>query len=297
MKLPKWRSREQISERRHYDPPALWYAVILGSFAIHLSAFGMIQWLGIGGLIGRNSANELIPIDVVAAPTSPLPPKTNSTPIQKPIKKGNQTPPKTSPTPSPKGIKPQPSVKKTPVSTNKKNPTSNSNKPSVPVQPKTKPTPTGKNNHSTTTPNPPSPSPNSSPAKPSPSPQSEGGITVFPGKLLRKQVTGDIQLPGDSEPAILVDSSKQLSPKKLKQFGVSLERDLELKVGIIVETDGTASVELTQVEVVRGSISQDQAYELAYAIIPKWRFKPTQTPNGPIVGNYTLPLTIRAASK
>jgi outer membrane biosynthesis protein TonB len=308
MKQPIWQPRDrQISERRHYDSPTLWYTFILGSVAIHLSGLGLLGWLLNSGLIDTASARKLIPIDVVAiAPnttsTTQVAPKTVLTPTQKKTTtktKNNPTP--KSPTTSPKSIKSQPGVTKQPISTTKKkSPASNSSKSSVRVQPQTKPTPTGNNNPSgTKTPNSSPPSIGSSPGKTLP-PQSGGGIIASPGKLVLIS-KADILHPGDpnrnDEPAILLDSSKQLSSEALKHLGISLQRDVELKVGIIVETDGTAGVLPFQVVVVRGSLSQDKAVALAREIISQWQFKPTKMAGSPTLGNYSLPLTIRPAPK
>jgi len=322
MKLPTWQPRDrQMSERRHYDPPALWYAVILGSVVIHLSAFGILRLLMIGGLIGTPSATKLIPIDVIAiasskpktTSTTKLPPKTVAKPTPKPPTKSNQTQNRkpTSSASSSTGTKTQPGATKQPAANKKNLPVSNSSKPSGKIQPKTKPnTPTGTNKQpvagtnkqpGTTTPNSPSPSPTNSPTnKPTPNSQSGGGFIATFDNLAPISLKTDIPNPdNDNEKlATLLDDKKQLSAEDLKQLGISLNQDLKLKVGVVVETDGTATVwEDEQVVVEFGSISQEKAVDLAKKIIPKLRFTPTLGNGKPRRGNYNLQLKISPAPK
>lgn len=323
MKLPTWQPRDrQMSERRHYDPPALWYAVILGSVVIHLSAFGILRLLIMGGLIGTPSATKLIPIDVIAMATpaagiasskpnatsaTRLPPKTVTKATPKPTTKSNQTQnrPNTS-TDSPTRTKTPPVATKQPAANIKKSPTANPSKPSEKVQPQTKPnTPTtinnqpvaGTNNQPSTTKSPNSPSPTNSPTnKPTPNSQSGGGfIATFDN--LTPSATIDIPNPDQDNDklATLLDDKKQLSAEDLKQLGISLNQDLKLKVGVVVETDGTATVIEKQVVVEQGSISQEKAVALAQKIISQLRFTPTLGNGKPKPGNYNLQLKISPA--
>lgn len=313
MKLPTWQPPDRQSERRHYDPPALWYAVILGSVFIHLSAFGILRLLVIGGLIGTPSATRLIPIDVIAMASSKpnatsatrLPPKTTAT-TKNPTASNPTQNRKPTATSSPTSTKTQSGVTKKPVVNTKKSPIVNSSKPPGKVPPKTKPsTATGKNNQpatntnnqpATTTPNPPSPSKPTS--NPTPNPQPAGGfIATF--NNLAPSATIDIPNPekDNDKLATLLDDKKQVSAEDLKQLGISTNQNLKLKVGVVVETDGTATVVDKQVIVEQGSISQGKAAALANKIISQLRFTPTFGNGKPKLGNYNLQLTILPVPK
>ncbi len=320
MKLSIWQPRNrQMSERRHYDPPALWYAVTLGSVFIHLSAFGILRLLLMAGLIGTSSATKLIPIDVIAmatpaagiaspksnpsippnnTSTTQLPPKTTSKPTTRNNQAQNRQNASTS---SPTRTKTQAGATKQPAANTKKSPTVNSSKPPGKVPPKTKPnTPTGKNNQpGTATTTPKSPSPNNSPTnKPTPNSQSGGGfIATF--NNLAPSATIDIPNPDkdNDKLATLLDDKKQLSAEDLKQLGISSNQNLKLKVSVVVETDGTATVWKEQVVVESGSISKEKAVALANKIISQLRFNPTLGNGKPKPGNYNLQLTIRPAPK
>ncbi|MEO8890525.1 MAG: hypothetical protein ABI417_03155 [Coleofasciculaceae cyanobacterium] len=305
MKLPTWQPPDRQSERRHYDPPALWYAVILGSVFIHLSAFGILRLLVIGGLIGTPSATRLIPIDVIAMASSKpnatsatrLPPKTTAT-TKNPTASNPTQNRKPTATSSPTRTKTQSGVTKQPVVNTKKSPIVNSSKPPGKVPPKTKPsTATGKNNQpATTTPNPPSPTKPTS--NPTPNPQPAGGfIATF--NNLAPSATIDIPNPENDNDklATLLDDKKQVSVEDLKQLGISTNQNLKLKVGVVVETDGTATVVDKQVIVEQGSISQEKAVALANKIISQLRFTPTFGNGKPKLGNYNLQLTILPVAK
>lgn len=316
MKLPIWQPRDrQMSERRHYDPPALWYAVILGSVVIHLSAFGMLRLLMMAGLIGTPSATKLIPIDVIAMATpaagiASRQPKTTAKPTKNPTASSNPTQNrKTASTSSPIRNKSQAGTTKPPAANTRKSPVSNSSKPSGKLPTNTKPNPstgtnkqpsTGKNNQSgTTTPN--SPSPTNKPTnKPTPNPQSGGGFIATVNNLAPISTGTDILNPGrdNDKLATLLNGNKQLSAEDLKQLGISLNQDLKLKVGVVVEIDGTATVMEKQVVVELGSISQEKAVAIAKKIIQQLRFNPTLgSDNQPKQGNYNLRLKISPTPK
>ncbi|MGB5962728.1 MAG: hypothetical protein WBG73_18970 [Coleofasciculaceae cyanobacterium] len=306
MKLPTLQPRDRQSERRHYDPPALWYAVILGSVVFHLSAFGMLRLLMVGGLIGTPSATKLIPIDIIAMatptagiasskPNTKLPQKTTVKPTKKP------TASKPTTTSSPTRTNTQTGATKQPAVNTKKSPAPISSKPSEKLQPKTKPTtPTGKNNQPTTNTNnqpatttPTSPSPTKPTSNTTPNPQPAGGF-VATFNNLTPSATIDIPNPDkdNDKLATLLDEKKQLSAEDLKQLGISLNQNLKLKVGVVVETDGTATVVDKQVVVEQGSISQEKAVALANKIISQLRFTPTFGNGKPKLANYNLQLKI-----
>ena len=327
MKLPTWQPRErQMSERRHYDPPTLWYAVILGSIVIHLSALGMLRLLLTTGLIGTPTATKLIPIDVIAmatpaagiAPntksTTRLPPKTTAKPTNQPVASNNSPQNRqNASTSSQTRKKSQTGTTKQPAANTKKSPASNSSNPSGKLPTNTKPnSSTGTNKPpskgtnkppGTTTPN--SPSPNKSPTiKPTPNPELGGGFTASAGRLALINET-TILHPGNpnynDELAILLDGNKQLSAEDLKQLGISLNRDLELKVKLVVKTDGKAEVspdsKVPSVQIVAGTNNQENAEAIANKIVPQLRFKPTKMAGSPVDANYYLPLNIRPAPK
>lgn len=324
MKLPTWQPHDRQSERRHYDPPALWYAVILGSIIFHLSAFGILRLLMIGGLIGTPSATKLIPINVIAMATpaadiassqpkatsaTQLPPKTTAKPTKNSTASNPTQNRKPIATSSPTFTKTQTGATKQAAVNTKKSPVPISSKPSGKLQPKT---PTDKENQpnntnkqpatatpttntnkppSTAIPNPPSPTKPTS--QPTPNPQPAGGfVAIF--NNLTPRATIDIPNPDNDNDklATLLDDKKQLSAEDLKQLGISTNQNLKLKVGVVVETDGTATVVNEQVVVEQGSISKEKAVALANKIISQLRFTPTFGNGKPKLGNYNLQLTI-----
>ena len=302
--------RAHLSERRHRDPPALWYTVILGSVIIHLCAFGVLRLLLMGGFVGMKSGKELIPIDVIAiAPNTTsanrLAPKTVATPTQKPKTRNNPTQnrkPASSTASATRTESQQRETKRPPAANTTKSTQSNSSqKPSGGVPPKTKPNlPTGNNN-----PSEPPASPTNSPSPTGSSPgttpnnsKSGGGFIASPGNLAVISQGGDIFNgdPSDNdEAATLLDSNKQLSSQDLQELGITLDNDLELNLKVLIEVDGTAKV--LSAQVVRGSISGDKAVALANKIIPYWRFKPTTRTrkDNRVPRDYYLPLTVRPA--
>lgn len=314
----------QMPQRRHSDPPALWCAVILGSVVVHLGAFGILRLLLMAGVLNMHSANQIIPIDIIAiAPsatsTTRITPKTVATATNKQTKPNsrtqnrNTTASNTSATltqspgerkrsrSTPSGLSPSINTS----SNIKKSPTSTSSlKPSGGNQPKTNSnSSTGKNIPSgkTTPASRPSDSTNSSTGQTPNSSQSKGGLIAVPGNLALIPGTGILLNPDDPnnnvELATLLDDNKQLSSEDLKQLGISLDQDLELKVRVSVETNGTAQVHFAKV--VRGSISSDKAVALAKKIISHWLFKPTTEArkDNRIRANYDLPLTIHPTQK
>lgn len=318
MKLPTWQLRDHQSERRHYDPPALWYAVILGSVAIHVSAFGILRLLVMAGLVGTPSATKLIPIDVIAmaTPAASKPTTTSTTKLPATTTASKQTPNRkpTSSTSSPNRTKTQTGTTKKNATKTKNSSTVNSSKSSGKVPPKTKPnTPTGKNNQpstgknnqpgtATTTPNSPSPA-NSPTNKPTPNSPSGGGFIATFNNLVPSATVDIPNIDKDNiKFATLLDDKKQLSAEDLKQLGISLEQILILKVGVLVETDGTATVpdDIATVKeklvvVLQGSISHEKAVALAKKISSQLRFTPTVVNGQPKPANYNLQLKISPA--
>ncbi|HEY9711040.1 MAG TPA: hypothetical protein V6D48_22730 [Oculatellaceae cyanobacterium] len=376
----------QMLERHHHDPPALWFAVTVGSFLIHLLAFGILRLLLMGGSQGLQARKAIVPVEVIVVarkttsttqiaqqpravtttnPTAVNPPiRRKVNPSQNPsATRANQQPTKRSPissqnkpskTPIQKpAVKVSPSVKdrKSPVansssnqqpqprppSTNPVSPTDNTPKPNPYPNPSPSPKPNPYPNPSPSPkpnpyPNPspspkpkpspspspspkPSPSPSPSPSpqpspspspspKPSPSPTPEPptlGGSISLGQLGLFSNTSDILHPDDPKYndrlATLLEGNRELSAEELKQLGIRLDRDLKLTVGLLVETNGTATVLPNTTKVQSGNITADVAERLAKKIIQQWKFQPTLMQGKEVPRAYYLPITISPIKK
>jgi hypothetical protein len=95
----------------------------------------------------------------------------------------------------------------------------------------------------------------------------------------------------------LIDGGRQLSAEELKQLGITLDRALELRVGVLVETNGTATVLPNTTKVLSGNISADAAEKLAKNIVELWKFQPTLMAGKPVLRGYYIPITISPAKK
>ena len=358
----------QMLERHHHDPPALWFAVTVGSFLIHLLVFGILRLLLIGGNQNLQPRRAIVPVEVItvaAKTTSPTQvaqkPRAvttkNPTAVNPPIGKrvnssqkpsatrANQQPTKRSPIssqnkPSKTPIQ-KPAVKVSPSGKDKKSPIANSSpnqQPASPTNPSPKPNPSPNPSPKPSSspspspkpqpspaPNPspkpspapspspkpqPSPSPNPSPKPspspspspkptPSPSPEPPRGGSISVGQLSLISNKTDVLHPGDPKYndrlATLLEGNKELSAEELKQLGIRLDRDLKLTVGVLVETNGTASVLSTKV--VSGNITADAAERLAKKIIQQWKFEPTLMAGQPVPRDYYLPIAISPIQK
>lgn len=204
-------AKTPLSERRHYDPPALWTTVILSSLVLHLFGFGMLRlWLTIR-LSSFQSARELIPIDVIAVASeaaSPISPTQTSTSAISNPTSGNTLAKASNPLPNrqPAATTPRPNTQQAPTQQNTENssrssqelprdnnapaPHSPPNQPQATPNPTTSPTPNPSPNKppeaqtSPTTPtsptppnnvSPPTASETPSPSNPTPPPESKGG--------------------------------------------------------------------------------------------------------------------------
>ena len=336
MVLPSLRpsDRPQITERRHSDPPALWFAVILGSLAIHLCALGILRLLMMGNFLSLQSGKEIIPVDVIAiAPTKTptrLPPTTGSTATRnssslKPKNPSNlpqnrqststSNPPSTrtdSPQASTPKLSPSPNVRRSPAA--KPSPNQQPGEP----KPSTQPTPSsgsdnqsgsgtsssGSDNQSgsgTSSPNP-SPSTTSSSEQPASNPSRGASVsTPEQGSFSAIQAKGALLKVDDPDSgdklATWLNGSTELSAPELKQLGIDLQEDLELKVKVKILRTGEATVLANSTQVLGGTVRPDKAEQLATKIVSQWRFKPTLMAGKPVEYSYELPLAIRPNQK
>ncbi len=302
-------NRVQFSERRHCDPPALWYTVILGSFFIHLCGFGILHLLLISGFVGMKSAKELISIDVIAivpstTSTTQLAPKTLATPTQKPTTINNSTQnrkPASSTTSTTRTVSPQRETNQPPaVNTKKLTPSNSPQKPSGGLPPKTKPnSPSRKNTPSSTASSPAtSPSPTSSSPSPTPTKSESGGGFIARLGELSLSNKNDINDIG-KQCSIPENNQQNFAHDYVKQLGVNLDQVLVLKAILVIETNGTANVEPQFTQVLQGNISVDKAAQLASQVIKSWQFERNCTYMGgkPVPYPYYVQLTIRPAPK
>ncbi|HEY9650949.1 MAG TPA: hypothetical protein V6C95_09815 [Coleofasciculaceae cyanobacterium] len=312
MAHPTFTANESL-ERRHCDPPSLWSAVGVGSVIIHLLGFWMLHLLLKGNFNAWLSDVELIPIDVVTLPanaTLPTPssPISGSTSPSRPANTSTQQPstqpgdrvttssstPSSSqtnaPSPSPQKEQPKPFQEESPTTKPSPNPTpsTNSQTPSPNKNPSPNPTPSN---------NSPTPPPNSNPSpNPSPGDNSEQGSTfrANPGQLVvannDRDVINPSLNPGDKF-AILKSGNQESFPiDELKALGINLDQTLVLKVNVLIETTGEASISSAQVQ--QGNLPTDKAEQLASKIIGRWTFEPTYMAGGAVPREYWLTLSI-----
>jgi hypothetical protein len=219
-------------------------------------------------------------------------PKTNTSPSV--TQAGKQTPsPKQSPT-----------VKKSPA-------TNPSQKPS-PGTPTQKPSPDpipSPNNPSGTQPSPSKPDlsinngkgTNGSSTSPSPNPVAStgsGGILISStGTPDPISNNSEILHPNDpnynDKLASLLEGNSQLSAAELKPLGITVDQDLALRVVVIIESTGKATLaKLPWPQKQAGNLSVDKATQLADKSIAKLRFNPTLMDGKPVDRDYSLTLKI-----
>ncbi len=188
----------QMLERHHHDPPALWFAVTVGSFLIHLFAFGILRLLLMGGSQDLQPRKAIVPVEVITVASK----TTSPTQIaQKPSAVTTKNPAAVNPptrrilnpsrNPSATGANQPPTKRSSPISSQNKPAAKQIQKPTVKVSPSRKDSKSPVGNSSPNQPPqrqpssinpvspnktpvpPPSPSPKPSPSpspKPSPSP-------------------------------------------------------------------------------------------------------------------------------
>jgi outer membrane biosynthesis protein TonB len=127
--------------------------------------------------------------------------------------------------------------------------------------------------------------------------QSGGGVISPLGKLQdRIESKQPIIHPDDpnynDKLAVLIEGKTQISGGELKQLGIKLDQVVELKVGVVIETNGTATVLPKITEAVRGNLSKDAAVALASKVVQQLRFQPTLMAGKPVPREYYIPVTI-----
>lgn len=317
----------QIPQRCHTDPPGLWFYVTFGSVIIHLLGFGILRLLLMGDGQGLQSQKNIIPVDLITIPptntsSNQINPAPNSVTPRNPA---SVNPPITRrlepnsnrlviPTPTPPVMGPEKQVKR-PISF--PSPNQPSAKPTKKPEVQQNPSPNQQPNPQTPTTKPVSPSNNtakpeasataSSPNIPSTSEtqtgqnssssQSGGGLISPLGKLKdRSDNKQPILHPDDpnynDKLAVLIEGNTQISGDELKQLGINLDRVVELKVGVVIETNGIAIVLPKITQAVRGNLSKDAAVALASKVVQQLRFQPTLMAGKPVPREYYIPVTI-----
>lgn len=344
----------QIPQRRHTDPPALWFYVTFGSVIIHLLGFGILRLLLMGDGQGLQSQKNIIPVDLITIPPTntssnqinPLPssvtprnPASVNPPITRRFEPNSNrliiptpTPPVTRPekqvkapisfpSPNQPSAKPtqKPEVQRTPSPQDKKLPASNpsQNQQTNPQTTTTKPVSPSNNtakpegSATVSSPNIPSNSgtqtgqnssnipstPGTQTGQNSSNSQSGDGLISPLGKLQdRSDNKQPVLHPDDpnynDKLAVLIEGNMQISGDELKQLGIHLDRVVELKVGVVIETNGTATVLPKITQAVRGNLSKDTAVALANKVVQQLRFQPTLMAGKPVPREYYIPVTI-----
>ena len=292
----------QIPERRHSDPPALWFTVILGSLVIHWFAFGMLLLWMRGRLQGLYSS-QVIPVEVISVASKAASP---AQPFQSSSSAAIRNPNVNTParrTSEPFLNRRNPSV--SPPSTRTDSPLTRTQQPEakLPSAPKTRESqssnvsqnqppvaPTGQNL--------PNASPNQPPAAPtgqnSSNSQQGGGFIATTDKFgltnNNREVIDPVRNKGDKLATPKPGNRQSFSKDYLKSLGITLDQVVVLQVIILIETTGEPTVLSTQVQ--QGNISADKADRLAREIIKQWQFEPTYMAGSPVPRDYSLPLTI-----
>jgi hypothetical protein len=97
--------------------------------------------------------------------------------------------------------------------------------------------------------------------------------------------------------AILQNGNRQLPKDYLTQLGISLNQVLELKVVVIVRSNGEATFVKVHPQALPGNISTKTADQLASKIVEQLRFDPTYMENKPVDRDYNLLITITPSQK
>lgn len=311
-----------LSERRHSDRPELWVTVILSSLVIHLFIFGMLRlWLAIR--LGSFHASQiLIPVDLIAiAPNASIQAtQTTASSVTNPTGTINRLPNRQTSsvairadsqqvrsqtdTQSSSGFSDEFAQDETsPLSNPSPDRTGGTvTQPSTPdssqnQQPRTEPNPpANQDTDNSGTPSTPNPTPSTptggtSGDSDASNPQQGGG---FIGSL------GDLALPSNDKDVLRLDEGDRLATPKqqnieltsddLKAIGISPDQAIELKVLIIIDNTGRATV-YSPPQVVRGDISTTKAERLARRSIERVLFNPTIMAGEAVERAYYVPLT------
>ncbi len=180
---------------------------------------------------------------------------------------------------------------------------SSANKPPAPNTPSPKPTPPSNNGTqpggSGTSASPsPVPSGGSSAGPNSPTPEQGGDFVAIIGQPQLVSNTSDVlHLDKGDKLAKLKEGNRQLPKDYLTQVGISLNQVLELKVVVIVMSNGEATVVKLPPQALPGNISPKTAEQLAGKIVEQLRFDPTYMENKPVDRDYNLLITITPSQK
>jgi hypothetical protein len=310
----------QIPERRHSDPPALWFTVILGSLVIHWFAFGMLLLLMRGRLQGLYSS-QVIPVEVIsvaskaASPAQPFQSSSsaairNPNSVNTPARRTSEpflnrrnpsvSPPSTR-TDSPLTRTQQPEAKLPSAPKTRESQSANASPNQPPAAPAGQNLPNPSQNQPPAAPagqNLPNPSQNQPPAAPtgqnSSNSQQGGGFIATTDKFgltnNNREVIDPVRNKGDKLATPKPGNRQSFSKDYLKSLGITLDQVVVLQVIILIETTGEPTVLSTQVQ--QGNISADKADRLAREIIKQWQFEPTYMAGSPVPRDYSLPLTI-----
>ncbi|MEC4805909.1 MAG: hypothetical protein SAJ72_16775 [Jaaginema sp. PMC 1080.18] len=206
-----------------------------------------------------------------------------------------QPSPTTQPTPT-ATPKPSPSPQPTPSTTPQSSPSPQpsptaqptpSPKPQSSPSPQPQPSPTAQPQPSPTPQ--PFPTPTTQPF-PTPTTQTSNSFVVQVGEM-RRGWSGDVV----TQIAQVQQTEKQLARiNYLTPLGIQLNGILRLETVIVIETNGKPTVYPEFTQVLQGNISQEQAGQLAKAILEQWQFEPTYMEGQPVAQDYTIQLTLRS---
>lgn len=219
---------------------------------------------------------------------------------------GNQSPPaqtiptvKESPTTTPsQNPSPETSVQK-PSPSPAPNPSPNN--PSETQAPSTKPNspsnPGNQSNGSTTSPSPSPSSPGSGDDQNSSAPQSGGIFISSTNQPELISNNNEVLYPNDPSSgdalATLLQGSTRLSGDELKQLGITVEREFEMKVVVLIDEKGSASLQRVIPQGLPDNLSLDSVEQLASKGVAKLKFIPTKMAGGDVPRYYNLTLRIR----
>lgn len=97
--------------------------------------------------------------------------------------------------------------------------------------------------------------------------------------------------------ATLKEGKRQLPKDYLTQLGISLNQVLELKVVVLVMSNGEATVLKLPPQALPGNITPKTAEQLARKIVEQLSFNPTYMENKPVDRDYKLLITITPSQK
>lgn len=286
----------EIPQRRHIDPPWLWFSVFLGSVLIHLFGLGVLSRLMVEQQASAIGAAP-IPVELIAMRPESKIRKSIPSPVVANAKisgqksgtrsqklrgrgqgtgKGKQGKIQTSPQKT--SSLPKNTLKTIP----KPKPSAHrylKNKPSpLPIKPT--PIPYPKNQPS---PSPIKPAPKSTPSpQPSPSPQSGGLVATL----------SNVRLPGHARdiPNLLAQPQQLQQPLPQDLFLASNNlRHKDFHVYLVINDKG--KVDLTKSRVVNPSVDSKEAW-LVVSIFKTWAFHPAIQGGKPVYGELEVDLKI-----